>query len=153
MPSLARRALVRAGLAVLPLVVLLGVVQPAAACSIALPDGVTEEELFRKEVRRTYAAIIGRLIEVRPLGPPDASLAPRADFRYRVERVYKGKRGLRRGRVVTVRSWRHESTCGLPGRIGRRYGLLLHRRGTHPPWRAGLGDAVSPRELRAAIRG
>ncbi len=55
-------------------------------------------------MRRAYAAIIGRLIEVRPLGPPDASLAPRADFRYRVERVYKGKRGLRRGRVVTVRS-------------------------------------------------
>jgi hypothetical protein len=155
MASRARRALVRAGIAVLPLVVLLVVAQPAAACAIVLPDGVTEEERFRKDLRRTYAAIVGRLIEVRPVGPQEEVFpnVPRADFLYRVERVYKGKRGLRRGRVVTVRSWRHEHMCGLPDRIGRRYGLLLHRRRGHPRWRADLFDWYSPRRLRAAFRG
>ncbi len=154
MPSRAPRTFARAGIALLPLLLLLGVAQPAAACAIVLPDGVTEEERFRKDLRRTYAAIVGRLIEVRPVGPQEETFpnVPRADFRYRVERVYKGRRGLRRGRVVTVRSVRHESMCGLPARVGRRYGLLLHRRRTRPPWRASLFDAMSPRELREAAR-
>jgi hypothetical protein len=151
MASRARRALARAGIAVVALVVLLGVAQPAAACSMALPEGTTVDELQRKDYRRAYAAILGRLIEVRPVGSPGADEGP-ADFRYRVERVYKGGRRLRRGRVVTVRSERQETLCGLPSRIGRRYGLLLHRRRTGPPWRAGLSDAMSPRELRRAAR-
>ena len=152
MTSRARRALAGAGIAVLALAVLLGVAQPAAACSRALPEGTTVDELHRQDLRRAYAAIVGRLIEVRPVGPQEETFpnVPRADFRYRVERVYKGRRGLRRGRVVTVRGVRHESMCGLPDGVGRRYGLLLHRRRTRPPWRAGLFDAMSPRELREA---
>ncbi len=151
MRSRARRVLARVGIAVLALVVLLGVAQPAAACSYGLPDGTTVDELQRKEYRRADAAIVGRLIEVRPVGSPGAETGP-ADFRYRVERVYKGGRRLRRGRVVTVRAERSEAACGLPSRIGRRYGLLLHRRRGRPPWRAGLFDAMSPRELREAAR-
>ena len=150
MASPARSALARAGIALLALVVLLGVAQPAAACSSVLPEGTTVEELQRKDYRRAYAAIVGRLVEVRPVGSPDAEGGP-ADFRYRVERVYKGRR-LRRGRTVTVRSVRDEAACGLPGDVGRRYGLLLHRRRGRPAWKAGLFDAVSPRELRAAAR-
>lgn len=155
MPSHAPKALARAGIAVLPLVVLLAVAQPAAACAIVVPDGVTEEELFKKHARRAYAAIVGRLVAIRPVGPQGEAFPniPRANFLYRVERVYKGRRGLRRGRVVAVRSPRHNYQCGLPGPIGKRFGLLLHRRRTHPPWRADMFDAVSPRELRAAIRG
>ena len=154
MASRAWRALVRVGIAVLAVVVLLVVAQPAAACSRALPEGTTVDELHRQDLRRAYAAIVGRLIEVRPVGPQEETFpnVPRADFRYRVERVYKGRRGLRRGRVVTVRGVRHESMCGLPDGVGRRYGLLLHRRRTRPPWRAGLFDAMSPRELREAAR-
>lgn len=151
MASRARRALARAGIGVLALVVLLGVAQPAAACSLALPEGTTVDELHRLDLRRADAAIVGRLIEVRPVGSPRAEEGP-ADFRYRVERVYKGKRRLRRGRVVTVRSERNEGLCGLPARTRRRYGLLLHRRRGRPPWRAGLMDAMSPRELREAAR-
>ena len=152
MTSHARSALAGAGIVLLALVVLLGVAQPAAACSRALPEGTTVDELHRKDYRRAYAAIVGRLIEVRPVGPQEEIFpnVPSADFRYRVERVYKGRRGLRRGRVVTVRGGRHESMCGLPDRVGRRYGLLLPRRRTRPPWRAGLFDAMSPRELRGA---
>ncbi len=69
MPSRARRVLARAGIAVLPLVALFAMAQPAAACSGAVPDGVTEEQLLRKDLRHAYAAIVGRLIEVRPVGP------------------------------------------------------------------------------------
>ena len=101
MASRARR-LAPAGIAVLALVALLGVAQPAAACSIGVPEGMTWDEVNRKELRRAYGAVVGRLIEVRPVGPTGAG-GP-ADFRYRVERVYKGGRGLRRGRMVTVRS-------------------------------------------------
>ena len=147
----AASALARVAVALLALVVLLGVAQPAAACSRGVPDGTSVEELLRKDYRRAYAAIVGRLIEIRPLGSPDAEYGP-ADFRYRVERVYKGGQRLRRGRVVTVRGERAEALCGLPARTGRRYGLLLHRRKTRPPWRAGLHDAMSPRELREAAR-
>ena len=151
MASRAQSPLACAGLAVLALVVLLGVAQPAAACSRGVPDGTTVEELHTKDYRRAYAAIVGRLIEVRPVGSPGAENGP-ADFHYRIERVYKGGRRLRRGRVVTVRGERSEAACGLPGGTGRRYGLLLHRRRTPPPWRAGLFDAMSPRELREAAR-
>lgn len=151
MASRARSALAGAGVALLALVALLGVAQPAAACSFALPEGTTVKELNRKNYRRADAAIVGRLIEVRPVGSPTAAYGL-ADFRYRVERVYKGKRRLRRGRVVTVRSERSEAACGLPAQTGRRYGLLLHRRRTRPPWRAGLFDVMSPRELRQAAR-
>jgi len=151
MASRAQRALARAGIAVLPLVVLLGVAQPAAACSQAIAPGTNEEEALRKDLRRADAAIVGRLIEVRPVGSPDAENGP-ADFRYRVERVYKGKRRLRRGRVVTVRSERSVSACGLPAQTRRRYGLLLHRRKGRPRWRAGLFDVVSPPALREAAR-
>ncbi len=109
------------------------------------------DELTRKDYRRADAAIVGRLLEVRPVGSPGAENGP-ADFRYRVERVYKGGPWLRRGRVVTVRAERSEAACGLPSRIGRRYGLLPHRRRGRPPWRANLFDTMSPRELRRAAR-
>ncbi len=151
MVSQARRTLARAGIAVLALVVLLAVAQPAAACTFGLPEGTTVDELQRKDYRRADAAIVGRLLEVRPVGSPGAETGP-ADFRYRVERVYKGGRRLRRGRVATVRAERSEVACGLPSRIGRRYGLLLHRRKGRPPWTANLLDAMSPRELRQAAR-
>ncbi len=151
MASLSRRALAQGGIAVLPLVVVLGVAHPAAACSGFLPEG-DEEALFREDLRRADAAIVGRLIEVRPVGSQTAN-NPRADFRYRIERVYKGKRRLRRGRVVTVRSRSDEGLCGLPAQTRKRYGLLLHLRKGRPPWRADLFDVVSPRALRAAVRG
>ncbi len=148
MASGAQRALGRAGVAVVGLVMLLSIAQPAAACTRIAPEN--PEEQLREDLRGADAAIVGRLIEVRPV-QSRRPYETRADFRYRVERVYKGRR-LRRGRTVTVRGVRDEGMCGLPNGIGRRYGLLLHRRTRRPPWKAGLFDAVSPRELRAAAR-
>jgi hypothetical protein len=148
MASGAQRALARAAIAIVALVVLLSVAQPATACSRFAPEN--PEEQLREDLRRADAAIVGRLIEVRPV-QSRRRYEIRADFRYRVERVYKGRR-LGRGRTVTVRSVRDEAACGLPNDIGRRYGLLLHRRRGRPAWKASLFDAVSPRELRAAAR-
>lgn len=72
-------------------------------------------------MERADAAIAGRLVEVVPRNHL------RAVYRYRVQRVYKSGKGIRRGRVVAVQSARDSAACGLPARVGRRYGLLLSR--------------------------
>lgn len=72
-------------------------------------------------MRRADAAIAGELVEVVPRN------RLRAVYRYRVQRVYKSGVGIRRGRTISVRSARGSAACGLPTRIGRRYGLLLSR--------------------------
>ncbi len=81
-------------------------------------------------MQRADAAIAGRLVKV----VPQSRL--RAVYRYRVRRVYKGGIGLRRGRIVSVRSARSSTACGLPTRTGRRYGLLLSRK--RGGWSSGL---------------
>jgi hypothetical protein len=70
-------------------------------------------------MQRADAAIAGRLLKVVPRDHL------RAVYRYRVQRVYKSAAGIWRGRVISVRSARDSAACGLPTRIGRRYGLLL----------------------------
>jgi hypothetical protein len=70
-------------------------------------------------MQRADAAISGQLVKVIPQG------TVRALYRYRVQRVYKGGEGLRRGAVISVRSARDSAACGLPIQTGRRYGLLL----------------------------
>jgi hypothetical protein len=95
----------------------------AQACSCA--------PLSRGEaMQRADAAITGRLVEV----VPQSRL--RAVYRYRVRRVYKSGTGIRRGRIVSVRSARSSTACGLPTRTGRRYGLLLSRQ--RGGWTSGL---------------
>ena len=107
----------------------------ARACSCApLAPG--------KAIRQADAAVVGRLIEVVPRN------RLRADYRYRVQRVYKRGRGIRRGRTIAVRSARQAAACGLPRRIGRRYGLLLVRAGSR--WTGGLCGVIGPRRLHAA---
>ncbi|HEU4906470.1 MAG TPA: hypothetical protein VFT19_10210 [Solirubrobacterales bacterium] len=81
-------------------------------------------------MKRADAAIAGRLVEVIPRS------RVRAVYRYRVRRVYKRGAGLRRGRIVSVRSTRSSAACGLPKRKGRRYGLLLSRQ--RGGWTSGL---------------
>ncbi len=103
----------------------------------------------RAMIRSADGAFVGRLVKVRPV--------PRrtwqADFIYRVEAVYKGKRRLRRGRLVTVRSKRDGAACGLPGGVGRRYGLLLYIAPQGKPrWHSGWPDIMSPRNMRLGAR-
>jgi hypothetical protein len=73
-------------------------------------------------MQRADAAIAGELVAVVPH-------RLRAVYRYRVQRVYKGGAGIEVGRVLSVRSARDSAACGLPDRVGRRYGLFLFRSG------------------------
>jgi len=111
----------------------------AGACSCA-PMEPSEA------MRESDAAIVGRLVKVVPRG------AMEADYRYEVQRVYRGARMIDRGDVVSVRSSREEAACALPRHTGRRYGLFLtHAEGR---WRAGICEVISPRRLwTAAQRG
>jgi len=93
-------------------------------------------------MRSADAAIVGRLIEV----VPRRDLA--ADFRYRVQRVYKSGRGLRKGGVVAVRSNVQSAACGLPTGQNRRYGLFLDR--SEGRWAGSLCAVVEPHRLSSA---
>lgn len=92
-----------------------------------------------KAMREADAAIVGSLVKVVPRN------RLQADYRYRVRRVFKRGAGIRRGRVVAVRSSRSSAACGLPKRVGRRYGLLLARGKRH--WLGGLCGLMRPRQL------
>lgn len=90
-------------------------------------------------MQRADAAIVGKLLRVVPRG------RLKADYRYRVQRVYKRGLGIRRGGTLSVRSARQSSACGLPRATGRRYGLLLLRDGRR--WTGGLCGVFRPRLL------
>lgn len=70
-------------------------------------------------MQRADAAIAGELVKVVPRS------YQRAVFRYRVQRVYKGGRGIRVGKVISVSSARDSAACGLPTRTEHRYELAL----------------------------
>ncbi|HEX6687077.1 MAG TPA: hypothetical protein VF085_00255 [Solirubrobacterales bacterium] len=89
-----------------------------------------------RAMHRADAAIVGRLVEVVPRN------RVKADYRYRVQRVYKRGQGIRRGRVISVRSARQSAACALPHRTGRRYGLFLLR--AEGRWTSGLCGVVRP---------
>lgn len=90
------------------------------------------------------AAVVGRLLSVAPHG------ASRAEYRYRVLRVYRGSDAIERGSTLVVLSPRSSAACGLPEGIGRHFGLfLLGERGR---WSSGLCGVIAPRRLRAAAQ-
>jgi hypothetical protein len=107
----------------------------AQACSCAR---VAPEEALRL----ADAAIVGKLVEVIPRGDL------RADYLYRVQRVYKSGQGIRRGGTISVRSATSSAACGLPARTERRYGVLLGRAEGH--WTSGLCGLLSPELMRRA---
>jgi hypothetical protein len=105
---------------------------PACSCAPLKPA---------EALRESDAAIVGRLIEVVPQD------GLRSDFRYRVLRVYKGRRSIERGGVLAVQSASDGAACGLPHGVGGRYGLFLGRKGGG--WTSGLCAVISPRKLEA----
>lgn len=110
----------------------------AQACSCAsTPAG--------EALRQADAAFVGKLLKVVPRA------RAQADYRYAVQRVYKRGAGLRPGNVVSVRSARAGSACGLPSGIGRRYGLLVEDRENR--WLGGLCGVLAPGRLRAVAGG
>jgi hypothetical protein len=98
----------------------------------------------RAGLRAADAAIVGRLVEVVPRDRYSA------EYRYRVRRVYKGN-GMRRGRMISVRSSLDGASCGLPAAVGRRYGLFLGR--SDDGWRGSLCGLVDPGDLATATGG
>jgi len=111
----------------------------AQACSCA-PQGPVEA------LKRSDAAIVARLVKVVPHD------RLRADYRYRIHRVYRGARTLERADVISVRSARRTSACGLPRRQERSIGLFLLR-DERGHWTAGVCSTIAPRRLwRAAKR-
>lgn len=95
-------------------------------------------------LRESDAAIVGRLVKVMPRG------AQRADYRYEVRRVYRGRHRIRRGEMLDVRSSRHASACALPRRLGHTYGLFLAR--ADGRWTSGICGVIEPRRLDEAAR-
>ncbi len=120
----------------------------ACSCPTLAPGSTSADRLqwAQERISSADAAIVGRLIAVRPVGSRKI-LGP-ANFRYRIGRVYKGKRRLRRERIVTVRGGRATAACGLPDQVGRRYGLLLYRRKGRPRWRSDFCSLMSASDMR-----
>lgn len=122
----------------LTLVAVLGFAGSAQACSCApMSPG--------KALRESDAAVVVRLVEVVPRGQLQA------DYRYEVQRVYRGAKAIEVGEMLAVRSAQSGAACGLPRRDDRRYGLFLTR--LDGRWRSGLCSVVSPRRLWLASRG
>ena len=107
----------------------------ANACSCA---AIAPETRFQL----SDAAVIARLVEVVPRGEQVVVL------RYRVREVFKGRRRIEVGRLLSLRSARSSAACGLPQGEGRRYGLFLSREDRH--WSATLCDVTTPRGMREA---
>jgi hypothetical protein len=116
---------------------LAGFAESSYACSCA-PPGPLEA------LHRSDAAIVGRLVKVVPRS------RLRADYRYRVRRVYRGAKMIERGEVISVRSSRSTAACGLPRRQDRPVGLFLLLDGHR--WTAGICSTISPRRLWTAAR-
>ena len=99
-------------------------------------------ELDRQAFRDSDAAIIGKLVAKHPVGDFQA------DYRFRVERVFRGRHRLPVGRVFSVRSSSEGASCGYETGIGHRTGLLLDRR--RGEWTGNLCATAPPRVMRRA---
>lgn len=106
---------------------------PACSCAPLTPA---------ESLRQSDAAIVGRLIEVAPRG------RFRADYRYAVQRVYRGRKAIERGEMLNVRSARRAASCALPRRLGHRYGLFLTR--LDGRWTSGICGVIEPAKLAEA---
>ncbi len=97
-----------------------------------------------ESLREADAAIVGRLVEVIPVGRFGA------DYRYRVQQVYRGRRKIESDRILSVRSTRRSAACALPRRLDHEYGLFLIR--TEGRWVSGICGVIEPRRLRLAAQ-
>jgi hypothetical protein len=130
-------------LSVAAIVVVLGALvftEGAQACS-CVPQKPVEA------LRRSDAAIVARLVKVVPRS------RLRADYRYRVRRVYRGVHAIEAGATISVRSSRSSAACGLPRRQQQPVGLFLLR-DERGHWTAGICSTIAPQRLgQAAERG
>jgi hypothetical protein len=120
-------------------VALSGLVLAGSALACSCAPSTPAESLARAD-----AAVTGRLLSVKPHG------AARAEYRYEVLHVYRGRKEIDRSSTLKVTSPRGSASCALPIRIGRRYGLFLIGDGRR--WAGGRCGVVSPRRLWEAAR-
>jgi hypothetical protein len=120
-------------------VVLLGLICAGSALACSCAPTSPAESLAQAD-----AAIAARLLAVEPHG------ATRAEYRYEVLHVYRGRDALEPGSMLTVTSPAGSAACALPDRVDRNYGLFLLGEGRR--WAGGLCGVVSPRRLWAAAR-
>lgn len=97
-----------------------------------------------ESLREADAAIVGRLVEVVPVG------RFRAEYRYRVQQVFRGGREIESDRMLSVRSARRSAACALPRRLDHEYGLFLIRAEGH--WASGICGVIEPHRLRLAAQ-
>ncbi len=116
---------------------LAGSAESAYACSCAPPGPV-------EALHRSDAAVVGHLVKVVPRNHLWA------DYRYRVQRVYRGAKTIQRGETISVRSNRRSAACGLPRRQDRPVGLFLKLENGR--WTAGICSTISPHRLWVAAR-
>lgn len=128
----------RAAIAVVS-VVLLGLVGAGSALACSCAPSTPAQALAGSD-----AAISARLLSVQPHG------ATRAEYRYEVLHVYRGRDVIAPGATLKVTSPRGSAACALPGGIGHNYGLFLLGDGRR--WVGGLCGVISPRRLWAAAR-
>lgn len=122
------------------LAVLFGAVGAASALACSCARTSPAQSLATAD-----AAIVGRLLSVAPHGPG------RAEYRYRVVRVYRGTDRIRPGRVLPVLAGRDSAGCALPTRTGRNYGLFLL--GDRGRWASGICGVLAPRRLWQVAEG
>lgn len=123
---------------VLVVLAMLVLASDAIACSCA-PQAPAEA------LEESDAAVVARLVKVLPHGKLHA------DYRYEVQRVYRGAATIDKGEMLTVRSGRRAAACALPRRLHHAYGLFLARR--QGRWLGGICGVIEPRRLRHAAQG
>jgi hypothetical protein len=121
-------------------VVLLGLVGAGSALACSCARATPAELLAESD-----AAIAARLLAVKPHG------ATRAEYRYEVLRVYRGRGQVEPGTTLEVMSPQGSAACSLPDGIGHSFGLFLLGDGGGR-WAGGRCGVVSPRRLWAAAR-
>ncbi len=120
-------------------VVLFGLVCAGSALACSCAPSTPSESLAGSD-----AAIAGRLLSVEPHG------TTRAEYRFEVLHVYRGRDEIERGTTLAVISPRGSAACALPDRIGRSFGLFLLGGGGR--WASGICGVISPQRLWSAAQ-
>ena len=136
------RLLILAGVAIAALVA----PSAAAACSPPVGKPPTPKERVRDSDRAVWGEVISREL----LGEEGAEDGrPGEDYRYRF-RVIETYKGSIRKRI-TFDAGTETSLCeGGRMEVGQRFGLVLD--GRRGPWRVGLGNFISRKDLRSVRR-
>lgn len=123
-------------LSVLVGLVSLGGAQDALACSCA--GGISMKERFRA----SDGAVVATLDSIEEVNDQ------RAIHHYTIVAAYKGRRELKAGDPLEIKTATSGAACGLPRQIGKDYGLFLYE--TRRGWTSNLCSVVSAEKMHRA---